>query len=30
MVTEKNNFPSDVYYNFAKGKVIFESKNDKP
>ena len=30
MVTEKNNFPSNAYYNFAKGKVISKCKNDKP
>ena len=30
MVTEKNNFPSNAYYNFAKGKVISKCENDKP
>ena len=30
MVTEKNNFPSNVQHNFAKGKVISTCKNDKP
>ena len=26
MVTEKNNFPSNAYYNFAKVKVILKVK----
>ena len=30
MVKEKNNFPSNAYHNFAKGKIISKSKNDKP
>ena len=30
MVTEKNNFSSYAYHNFAKGKVISKFKNDKP
>ena len=29
IVTEKNNFPSNVQHNFAKGKVISTCKNDK-
>ena len=30
MVTEKNNFSSNAQQNFAKSKVIFKYKNDKP
>ena len=30
MVAEKNNFSSNAYHNFAKGKVISKCKNDKP
>ena len=30
MVKGKNNFPSNAYHNFAKGKIISKSKNDKP
>ena len=30
MVTEKNDFSSNSYRNFAKGKVVSKCKNDKP
>ena len=30
MVTEKNNFSSNAWHNFAKGKVISKFKNNKP
>ena len=30
MVAEKNNFSSNAYHNFAKGKVISECENGKP
>ena len=30
MVAEKNNFSSNAWHNFAKGKVISKCKNDKP
>ena len=29
MVAEKNNFSSNAWHNFAKGKVISKCKNDK-
>ena len=30
MVTEKNNFSSNAWHNFAKDKIISKYKNDKP
>ena len=30
MVTEKNNFSSNAWHNFAKDKIISKCKNDKP
>ena len=30
MVGEKNNFCSNAYHNFQKGKVISKCENDKP
>ena len=30
MVAEKNNFSSNAQHNFAKSKVIYKYKKDKP
>ena len=30
MMAQKNNFSSNAYHNFAKGKVMSKCKNDKP
>ena len=30
MVTEKNDFSSNSYHSFAKGKVVSKCKNGKP